>query len=71
MSSLMSDGFVDELLREETFSKIMTEEKNLGVSQKVLSPSRSTSSSSSKQGSRQVNVVGGGGGGDGVLPMSQ
>ncbi|XP_008110873.1 oxysterol-binding protein-related protein 3 isoform X1 [Anolis carolinensis] len=31
----------------------MTEEKNLGVSQKVLSPSRSTSSSSSKQGSRQ------------------
>lgn len=53
MSSLMSDGFVDELLREETFSKIMTEEKNLGVSQKVLSPSRSTSSSSSKQGSRQ------------------
>ncbi|XP_077793143.1 oxysterol-binding protein-related protein 3 isoform X2 [Podarcis muralis] len=31
----------------------MTEEKNLGVSQKVLSPSRSTSSCSSKQGSRQ------------------
>uniref|UniRef100_A0ABM5GP18 Oxysterol-binding protein n=1 Tax=Pogona vitticeps TaxID=103695 RepID=A0ABM5GP18_9SAUR len=31
----------------------MTEEKNLGASQKVLSPSRSTSSCSSKQGSRQ------------------
>ncbi|XP_062985090.1 oxysterol-binding protein-related protein 3 isoform X2 [Elgaria multicarinata webbii] len=31
----------------------MTEEKSLGVSQKVLSPSRSTSSCSSKQGSRQ------------------
>ncbi|XP_054846812.1 oxysterol-binding protein-related protein 3 isoform X2 [Eublepharis macularius] len=32
---------------------IMNEEKSLGVSQKVLSPSRSTSSCSSKQGSRQ------------------
>uniref|UniRef100_K7GI03 Oxysterol-binding protein n=1 Tax=Pelodiscus sinensis TaxID=13735 RepID=K7GI03_PELSI len=32
---------------------IMSEEKSLGVSQKVLSPSRSTSSCSSKQGSRQ------------------
>ncbi|XP_061441743.1 oxysterol-binding protein-related protein 3 isoform X3 [Rhineura floridana] len=31
----------------------MTEEKSLGVSQKALSPSRSTSSCSSKQGSRQ------------------
>ncbi|XP_034616542.1 oxysterol-binding protein-related protein 3 isoform X1 [Trachemys scripta elegans] len=31
----------------------MSEEKSLGVSQKVLSPSRSTSSCSSKQGSRQ------------------
>ncbi|XP_077160720.1 oxysterol-binding protein-related protein 3 [Paroedura picta] len=31
----------------------MTEEKSLGASQKVLSPSRSTSSCSSKQGSRQ------------------
>ncbi|XP_048367624.1 oxysterol-binding protein-related protein 3 isoform X3 [Sphaerodactylus townsendi] len=31
----------------------MTEEKSLGVSQKVLPPSRSTSSCSSKQGSRQ------------------
>ncbi|XP_044306635.1 oxysterol-binding protein-related protein 3 isoform X3 [Varanus komodoensis] len=31
----------------------MTEEKSLGVSQRVLSPSRSTSSCSSKQGSRQ------------------
>ncbi|XP_070585117.1 oxysterol-binding protein-related protein 3 isoform X4 [Erythrolamprus reginae] len=31
----------------------MTEEKNLGVSQTALSPSRSTSSCSSKQGSRQ------------------
>nr|XP_056713181.1 oxysterol-binding protein-related protein 3 isoform X4 [Euleptes europaea] len=31
----------------------MTEEKSLGVTQKVLSPSRSTSSCSSKQGSRQ------------------
>ncbi|KAM9163630.1 oxysterol-binding protein-related protein 3 isoform 2-T4 [Pangshura tecta] len=34
-------------------SGIMSEEKSLGVSQKVLSPSRSTSSCSSKQGSRQ------------------
>ncbi|XP_029786220.1 oxysterol-binding protein-related protein 3 isoform X1 [Suricata suricatta] len=31
----------------------MSEEKNLGVSQKLVSPSRSTSSCSSKQGSRQ------------------
>ncbi|XP_007665532.2 oxysterol-binding protein-related protein 3 isoform X1 [Ornithorhynchus anatinus] len=31
----------------------MSEEKNLGVAQKTLSPSRSTSSCSSKQGSRQ------------------
>ncbi|KAM9304637.1 oxysterol-binding protein-related protein 3 isoform 4-T4 [Morus bassanus] len=31
----------------------MTEEKSFGVSQKMLSPSRSTSSCSSKQGSRQ------------------
>ncbi|XP_019364148.1 PREDICTED: oxysterol-binding protein-related protein 3 isoform X2 [Gavialis gangeticus] len=31
----------------------MSEEKNLGVSQKMLSPSRSTSSCSSKHGSRQ------------------
>uniref|UniRef100_A0A8C3T2H5 Oxysterol-binding protein n=2 Tax=Chelydra serpentina TaxID=8475 RepID=A0A8C3T2H5_CHESE len=31
----------------------MSDEKSLGVSQKVLSPSRSTSSCSSKQGSRQ------------------
>ncbi|CAM4519852.1 oxysterol-binding protein-related protein 3 isoform X2 [Caretta caretta] len=31
----------------------MSEEKSLGMSQKVLSPSRSTSSCSSKQGSRQ------------------
>ncbi|XP_029444989.1 oxysterol-binding protein-related protein 3 isoform X2 [Rhinatrema bivittatum] len=31
----------------------MSDEKNLGVSQKMLSPSRSTSSCSSKQGSRQ------------------
>uniref|UniRef100_A0A8D1RBX2 Oxysterol-binding protein n=1 Tax=Sus scrofa TaxID=9823 RepID=A0A8D1RBX2_PIG len=32
---------------------MMTDEKNLGVSQKLVSPSRSTSSCSSKQGSRQ------------------
>lgn len=32
----------------------MSEEKSLGASQKMLSPSRSTSSCSSKQGSRQV-----------------
>ncbi|XP_009080828.1 PREDICTED: oxysterol-binding protein-related protein 3-like, partial [Acanthisitta chloris] len=31
----------------------MSEEKNIGASQKMLSPSRSTSSCSSKQGSRQ------------------
>ncbi|CAO2603818.1 Oxysterol-binding protein-related protein 3 [Lemmus lemmus] len=31
----------------------MSDEKNLGVSQKLVSPSRSTSSCSSKQGSRQ------------------
>ncbi|XP_026529418.1 oxysterol-binding protein-related protein 3 isoform X7 [Notechis scutatus] len=38
---------------EEFCSTTMTEEKNLGVSQNALSPSRSTSSCSSKQGSRQ------------------
>ncbi|XP_010626545.1 oxysterol-binding protein-related protein 3 isoform X2 [Fukomys damarensis] len=32
---------------------MMSDEKNLGVSQKLVSPSRSTSSCSSKQGSRQ------------------
>lgn len=35
---------------------IMSDEKNLGVSQKLVSPSRSTSSCSSKQGSRQVTL---------------
>ncbi|XP_067418147.1 oxysterol-binding protein-related protein 3 isoform X3 [Emydura macquarii macquarii] len=35
----------------------MSEEKSLGVSQKVLSPSRSTSSCSSKQGSRQTDTL--------------
>ncbi|KAG8514752.1 Oxysterol-binding protein-related protein 3, partial [Galemys pyrenaicus] len=37
---------------------MMSDEKSLGVSQKLVSPSRSTSSCSSKQGSRQVCIRG-------------
>ncbi|XP_062034439.1 oxysterol-binding protein-related protein 3 isoform X4 [Lepus europaeus] len=41
------------VLRPRDQPLMMNEEKNLGVSQKLVSPSRSTSSCSSKQGSRQ------------------
>lgn len=47
----------NDILSELMWNKwlwIMSEEKNFGASQKMLSPSRSTSSCSSKQGSRQV-----------------
>lgn len=52
LGSTSSDGILTAL-RPRDQPLMMNEEKNLGVSQKLVSPSRSTSSCSSKQGSRQ------------------
>lgn len=52
-SKLPFHGVLSELMWNKWYW-IMSEEKSFGVSQKMLSPSRSTSSCSSKQGSRQV-----------------
>ncbi|KAL0619334.1 Protein GVQW1, partial [Plecturocebus cupreus] len=50
---LSSDG-IWTVSRPSDLLPMMSDEKNLGVSQKLVSPSRSTSSCSSKQGSRQL-----------------